>query len=108
MGENQLAHFSQILVAIATSIMDDISHDFSHPRLPRCKFVYVTAVRSSDVIKGHQNFVNSFALKRAAAPCMVSLCSAHQEASNDIHVNFEVTLRSRDLRSPFKLDLMRS
>ena len=37
---------------------------------------------------------------------MVSLCSAHQDASNDIHFDLEVTLRSRDLRSP--LDLMRS
>ena len=31
---------------------------------------------------------------------MVSLCLAHQEASIDIHFDFEVTLRSRDLRSP--------
>ena len=30
--------------------MDDISH--GHPTLSRCKFVYVTAVRSCDVIKG--------------------------------------------------------
>ena len=40
--------------------------------------------------------------------CMVSLCSAHQDASNDIHFHLEVTLRSRDLRSPLDLDLMRS
>ena len=39
---------------------------------------------------------------------MVSLCSAHQAASNDIHFDLEVTLRSRDLRSPLDLDLMRS
>ena len=39
---------------------------------------------------------------------MVSLCSAHQDASNDIHFDLEVTLRSRDLRSPLDLDLMRS
>ena len=39
---------------------------------------------------------------------MVSLCSAHQDASNDIHFDLEVTLRSRDLRSPVDLDLMRS
>ena len=39
---------------------------------------------------------------------MVSLCSAHQDASNDIHFELEVTLRSRDLRSPLQLDLMRS
>ena len=39
---------------------------------------------------------------------MVSLCSAHQDASNDIHVDLEVTLRSRDLRSPLDLDLMTS
>ena len=31
MGENQLAHFSQILVVIAASILDDIS--YNHPRL---------------------------------------------------------------------------
>ena len=52
MGENQLAHFSQILVVIATSIIGDISP--KHPRLPRCKFGYVTAVRSCDAIKGHK------------------------------------------------------
>ena len=39
---------------------------------------------------------------------MVSLRSAHQAASNDIHFDLEVTLRSRDLRSPLDLDLMRS
>jgi len=39
---------------------------------------------------------------------MVSLCSAHQAASNDIYVDLEVTLRSRDLWSPLDLDLMRS
>ena len=39
---------------------------------------------------------------------MVSLCSAHQDASNDIHLDLEVTLRSRDLRSPLDLDLLRS
>ena len=39
---------------------------------------------------------------------MVSLCSAHQAASNDIHFDFEVTLRSRDLRSSLDLNLMRS
>ena len=53
-GENHLAHFSQILRVIATSIMDDIIHD--HPRLLRCKFGYATAVRSCDVIKVNQNF----------------------------------------------------
>ena len=46
--------------------------------------------------------------RRATAPCMVSLCSAHQDASNDIHFDLEVTLRSRDLRSPLDLDLLRS
>ena len=86
-----------MLVVIATSIMDDISHD--HPRLSRCKFGYVTAVRSCDVIKGRQNvFANSFAYKRVTAPCMVSLCSANQNTSNDIHFDLELTLRSRDLR----------
>ena len=39
---------------------------------------------------------------------MVSLCSAHQDASNDIHFNIEVTLTSRDVRSPLDFDLMRS
>ena len=39
---------------------------------------------------------------------MASLCSAHQDASNDIHFDLEVTLRSRGLRSPLDLDLMRS
>ena len=39
---------------------------------------------------------------------MVSLCSAHQDASNDIQFDLEVTLRSRDLRSPLDLDLMTS
>ena len=59
-GGGQLAHFWQILVVLATSIMGDISHD--HPRLSSRKFVYVTAVRSCDVIKDHQNvFANSFA-----------------------------------------------
>ena len=52
-GGNRLAHFGQILVVIAIHIMDDISHD--HPRLSRCDFGYVSAVRSCDVIKGHPN-----------------------------------------------------
>ena len=39
---------------------------------------------------------------------MISLCSVHQAASNDIHFDLEVTLRSRDLRSPLDLDFMRS
>ena len=51
-GGDQVAHFLPILVAITTSITDDISHD--HPELPRCKYGYATAVRSCDVIKGHQ------------------------------------------------------
>ena len=38
---------------------------------------------------------------------MVSLCSAHQDALNYVHVDLEVTLRSRELRSTFDLDLMR-
>ena len=42
-------------------------------------------------------FANSFAKKRATAPCLVSLCSAHQDTSNDIHLDLAVTLRSRDL-----------
>ena len=42
MGENEVAHFSQILVVIANPTIDDISHD--HPELPKFKFCYVTAV----------------------------------------------------------------
>ena len=39
---------------------------------------------------------------------MVSLCSAHQDASNETRIDLEVTLRSRDLRSTIDLDLIRS
>ena len=39
---------------------------------------------------------------------MVSLCSALQDASNDMHVDIEVTLKSHDLRATVVLDLMRS
>ena len=39
---------------------------------------------------------------------MVSLCSALQDASNDMHVDIEVTLKSRDPRATVVLDLMRS
>ena len=39
---------------------------------------------------------------------MVSLCSAHPDASNDVHFDLDVTLRSRDLRSRLDLDFMRS
>ena len=57
-GGNQVAHFSQILV-ITNSTMDDINH--AHPDLPRCKFGYVRAVKSCDVIKGYSNiFANNF------------------------------------------------
>ena len=50
---------SQILVAMTDSTMGDIS--YTHLALPRCKFCYVTAVRSCNVIKGHHNFLtNSF------------------------------------------------
>ena len=56
---------------------------------------YVTAVRSCDVVKGHQNGVLPIALHRKER--IVSLCSAHQDASNDIDVDLEVTLRSCDL-----------
>ena len=88
--------------------MDDISHLMTIPDSLDA-ILAVSAVRSCDVIKGHQNvFANSFAYKRATTPCMVSLCSAHQDASNGIHFYLEVTLRSRDPRSPLDLDLMRS
>ena len=59
--------------------MDGIDHD--HPGLPRYTFCYVTAVRS---------------------------CDPHQSALNAIHVDLEVTLRSRDQRSTIDLNLMRS
>ena len=39
---------------------------------------------------------------------ILDLCSAHQNASTDIHFDLEVTLRSRDMRSHTDLDLMRS
>ena len=52
LGENQVAHFSQIFV-ITHSTMDDISHN--HPALLTCKFCYVIAVRLCDVMKGHQH-----------------------------------------------------
>ena len=41
-------------------------------------------------------------------PRMISLCSAYQNASNDIHFDLEVTLRSRDLRSTCDLHFMSS
>ena len=53
-GKNQVTHFLHIPVVIANSIIDDMSHD--HHGLPRCKFGYVRAVRSCDVIKGHKMF----------------------------------------------------
>ena len=53
-------------------------------------------------------FTDSFAQKRAKAAHMISLCSANQGAPNDTHVDLEVTLRSRDLRSTVDLDLMKS
>ena len=37
---------------------------------------------------------------------LVSLYSAHQDASNDVHFDLEVTKKSRDLRSTDDLDLM--
>ena len=40
---DQVDHFSQILVVIAYSSMNDINHD--HTVLPRCKSCYVTVVR---------------------------------------------------------------
>ena len=103
-----MSHFSQILVVIATSIVDGISHD--HPGLPWCKVGFVTAWRSCDVTKGHQNvfFFNSSAQKRATAPCIITLWSAHQDTSTDIRFDLGVTVRSRDLKSTCDLDLMNS
>ena len=104
MGENAMTHFSQILVVIANSTMDDISND--HPGLPRCTFCYGTAVRSCDVIKGHQNVFLSIASRRkelrhrAWSHC-VQLIKTHRMT----HFDLGVTLRLRDLRSPSDLDL---
>ena len=39
---------------------------------------------------------------------MISFCSAHQDTSPDIHVDLDVTLGSRDLRSNVDIDLMMS
>ena len=39
---------------------------------------------------------------------MVSLCSVHQDASNDINVELEVTSWPRDLRSTIDVELVRS
>ena len=108
MGKIQVALFSQILVVITNSVMDDISHD--HPGLCRCKFCYVTAVRACDVIRGHQNvFANNGAYKklqhRALSQC-VQLIKMHRMIY--IHVDLEVTSRSRDLTSTVGLELMRS
>ena len=38
---------------------------------------------------------------------MVSLYSTHQVASNDIHVDFHVTVKSHDLRLTIDLDRMK-
>ena len=62
-------------------------------------------VTSSKVTK--MLFANNAELKRVTALCMVSLCSAHQNASNEIHFDLEVTLRSRNLRSTGGFELMR-
>ena len=102
-GGNQMARFSQILVIIAKYTMDDISHD--HPILD---YLYANfAGYSRDVMWCHESspkcFSNNFAYKRATVPRMISLCSAHQDASNDIHADLEVMLRSRDLRSTFEI-----
>ena len=58
-------------------------------QLPRpAQLGYMTAVMLCDVMQGHQIvFANSFESKRATAPLMVSLCSADQNASNDMHFN---------------------
>ena len=39
---------------------------------------------------------------------MASLFSVHQDASNALHVDLEVTLRSHDLRTTVDVDLIRS
>ena len=92
MGEIKWLIFSQVLVVIATSIMEDIIHD--HPGLLRCKSGHVTAVRSCDVITGGHHFFLPIAShrKKATASRMVSLQgSHHQDASNDMHFDLEVT-----------------
>ena len=64
---------------------------------------------SCDVIKGHHKiFANSFKWKIGTTAQMVLLRSVHQGATNDMHFDLEVTLRSRDLMSTVDLDPRRS
>ena len=90
--------------------MDDINHD--HSRLPGCKFGYMTAVRSCDVIKGHQNVFflliasHRKELQHHAWSHYVQFIKTHRMIG--IHFDLEVTLRLRDLWSTDNLDLMRS
>ena len=69
------------------------SHEFiwRHQKPPKCFFP----------IASHLNELGT-------APCMVSLCWGHQDASYDIHLDLEVMLRSHDVRSSDDLDRMRS
>ena len=59
--------FSQIIVVnchIANFTIKDISHDY--PGLSRCKFCYVTAMRSCDITKCHQNvFCSWFSIEKS-------------------------------------------
>ena len=72
------------------------------------QFCDVAAVRSCDVIKSHIFFLLMASHRKEVqqrASRMASLCSTHQDASNDVHVTLEGTVSSRDLRST-DLDLI--
>ena len=108
--------FSQMLVVIANSTMNDISPD--HPRLPRCKFCRRDSLSrdSREVMWRHQRSSKCFFLPIASHRKELQHHAFHwshyvqyQDTLNDIHVDLKVTLslRSRELRSIFDFDLMR-
>ena len=79
--------------------MDDISH--AHPGLPRCKLCHVPAVRSCDVINGHQNvFLSISSLRKELQHHAWSYCVQLIKPQRMIYI--------LTLRSPLDLDLMRS
>ena len=88
--------------------MDDISHD--HPVLPRCKFCYVLAMRSSDIIKGHQNvfFLPLASHRKELQHRAWSHCVLLIKPHRMIYILILRSRWSRDLRSPLDLDMMRS
>ena len=100
---------SEILLVIANFMMNDISHD--NMGLPRSKYCYVPAMRSCDVIKGHQNvFFLPLASHRkewqyrAWSQC-VQLIKPHRMV---YILTLIVKMYTIELKSPFDLDLMRS